>query len=125
MAGVTVHVCPSPEHIGPLAADRLVAAVQKRPGAYLGMATGSTPKVTGFWSELQRRTAEGLDLSQVTFVNPDEWIGLGSGHPEAYRSYLTTELTNHFPTKVRPSSNHNKTCAVALLPCCCNEWLTL
>jgi hypothetical protein len=32
-------------------------------------------------------------LSKATFVNPDEWIGLGAGHPEAYRTYLERELT--------------------------------
>ena len=88
------------QQIGQLTADRLVAAVQRQPRAFLGMATGSTPKSTGFWRELQHRAAAGLDLSQATFVNPDEWIGLGSAHPEAYHSYLTRELTDHFPTKI-------------------------
>lgn len=32
------------------------------------------------------------DFSKATFVNPDEWIGLGARHPEAYRSYLEREL---------------------------------
>ena len=98
MACVTVHVAPT-EAIGPLAADRLAAVVARAPAAYLGMATGSTPKTTGFWAALRQRVGAGeLDLAQATFCNPDEWIGLGPGHSESYRSYLQKELA--FPTNI-------------------------
>jgi glucosamine-6-phosphate deaminase len=90
---VTIQVAPT-TNIGALAASRLALAVRRSPAAYLGMATGSTPKVTGFWEQLRQRVGRGeLDLSQATFVNPDEWIGLGNPeHAEAYRSYLKKEL---------------------------------
>jgi hypothetical protein len=35
---------------------------------------------------LQRVGCGQLDLSAATFVNPDEWIGLGPGHSEKYKS---------------------------------------
>jgi glucosamine-6-phosphate deaminase len=92
-AFVTVQVAPAAD-IGSLAADRLALAVASCPAAFLGMATGSTPKQTGFWEQLRQRVTRGeLDLSQATFVNPDEWIGLGDpDHAEAYLSYLKKEL---------------------------------
>lgn len=97
---VTIQLAPTTD-IGCLAADRLALAVSRCPAAFLGMATGSTPKVTGFWEELRGRVARGeLDLSRATFVNPDEWIGLGDPeHAEAYLSYLKKELS--FETNIR------------------------
>lgn len=97
---VTIQLAP-PTDIGGLTADRLALAVSHCPAAFLGMATGSTPKVTGFWEELRGRVARGeLDLSGATFVNPDEWVGLGDPqHAEAYLSYLKKELT--FETNIR------------------------
>ena len=98
---ITVHVLKKPTDIGPLAARRLQAAVGKNPAAFLGMATGSTPKVTNFWKCLRDLVgAKKLDLSRATFVNPDEWIGLESGHPETYKSYLHGVLTDYFPTNI-------------------------
>lgn len=99
--GITIQIAPT-EQIGSLAADRLALAVKRNASSFLGMATGSTPKVTGFWSELRRRVAGGeLDLAKATFCNPDEWIGLGSqDHSESYRSYLKAELSNHFATNI-------------------------
>ena len=95
-----VHVAATAD-IGALAAERLSLAVARSPAAFLGMATGSTPKVTGFWDELRQRVGRGeLDLSAATFVNPDEWIGLGDPqHAEAYLSYLKKELT--YETNIR------------------------
>ncbi len=102
LASVIVHVASAPEEIGPLAANRMQLAVERNAAAFLGMATGSTPKTTRFWHELRQRVAAGtLDLQACTFVNPDEWVGLGSTkHPEAYKSYLKRELSDHFRTNV-------------------------
>merc|ERR1719221_2009867 len=82
-------------------ADRLALAVGNNKSAFLGMATGSTPKAVGFWAELRQRVARGeLDLAGATFCNPDEWIGLDPQHSESYKSYLTRELSDHFTTTV-------------------------
>ena len=98
---ITVRVFDDVKQVGVCTADRLCDRVRGKPDSFLGMATGSTPKVTGFWEELRRRVKnDGLDLSEATFVNPDEWIGLTSGHSEAYRTYLEKELSNCFETNV-------------------------
>jgi hypothetical protein len=44
MAAFTIQVAPTTE-IGSLAADRLSLAIERCPAAFLGMATGKTPKV--------------------------------------------------------------------------------
>ena len=115
MACVTVHVDYT-DKIGTLAADRMALAVKRNPKAYLGMATGSTPKTTLFWDQLRQRVSRGeLDLSAATFVNPDEWIGLGSGHSESYKTYLENELTKHFPTNILvPDGDHTDPVAAAM-----------
>lgn len=58
-------------------AARFVAdLVGKKPGCILGMATGSTPLL--LYKELIRlHREEGLDFSQVTTFNLDEYVGLG------------------------------------------------
>lgn len=57
-----------------------------------GLATGSTPVTT--YDEL---TASDLDFSQSTSINLDEYIGLGSDHPQSYRYFMQQHLFNKKP----------------------------
>ena len=86
--GCVLHIAATPEALGPLVADRLCGAVSRAPAGYIGLATGATPLRIGLWAELSRRCRVGgaVDASHATFVNPDEWLGLPAGHPEAYAS---------------------------------------
>lgn len=70
--GIQIHIIEEASKIGPLVVDDMVAtALKPNPAAYLGMATGSTPKLTGFWKELRRRaTEEGVNFSQASAVSP-------------------------------------------------------
>ncbi|HEX4084367.1 MAG TPA: glucosamine-6-phosphate deaminase [Chthoniobacteraceae bacterium] len=61
--------------------------LRKKPAAVLGLATGSTP--SGLYRELIRMHREdGLDLSQVTSFNLDEYVGLPPEHPASYRRFM-------------------------------------
>jgi glucosamine-6-phosphate deaminase len=70
------------------AAAALVADVlNTKPNAVLGMATGSTP--LGLYQELVRmHREEGLDFSQVTTFNLDEYVGLGPKHEQSYHHFM-------------------------------------
>lgn len=77
------------------AAARVVAKVlNTKPNAVLGLATGSTP--LGLYRELVRmHREEGLDFSQVTTFNLDEYVGLSKDHPQSYHYFMHENLFKH------------------------------
>ncbi len=76
-------------------AARVVAQVLNlKPNAVLGLATGSTP--LGLYRELIRmHREEGLDFSQVTTFNLDEYVGLPRTHPQSYYYFMQENLFKH------------------------------
>lgn len=80
------------------AAGIVADVVKKNPEAVLGLATGSTP--VGTYKELIRMHKEdGLDFSNITSFNLDEYVGLDEKHPNSYRYFMDTELFNHINIK--------------------------
>lgn len=77
------------------AAARVIARlVHEKPNAVLGLATGSTPLM--LYRELIRLHKEqGLDFSQVTTFNLDEYIGLPPEHEQSYRRFMNENLFGH------------------------------
>ena len=58
------------------AAGVLAALIRRKPGAVLGLATGSTP--VPLYRELTRiHREDGLDFSGCASFNLDEYVGLG------------------------------------------------
>ncbi len=91
------------EAAGLAAADMIARRVRQRPRTVLGLATGSTPLVV--YRELARRHREdGLDFSQVTTFNLDEYVGLPGTHPQSYRYFMEEHLFRHI--NVRPERTH-------------------
>ena len=85
-------------------AARFVAdLVRRKPDCVLGLATGSTPLAT--YGELIRlHREEGLDFSQVTTFNLDEYVGLAPSHPQSYRAFMQQNLFNQL--NLDPSRTH-------------------
>lgn len=75
-----------------LVADAIAALVSERPGAVLGLATGSTPLPV--YKALIALQHEGLDLGSVTAFALDEYVGLPPSDPASYRSVLREEFTD-------------------------------
>lgn len=77
-----------------LAAEIADLVAQRRAaghGAVLGLATGGTMR--GVYAELVRlHRDEGLDLSDVSTFNLDEYLGLPAGDPRSCRSFMQTEF---------------------------------
>ena len=68
-------------------ADIIERLVLSRPNAVLGLATGGSP--LGVYGELVRRHRAGtLAFGQTTAFLLDEYIGLPSGHPASYRTFI-------------------------------------
>lgn len=74
-----------------LAGDLVATLVGNKPDAVLGLATGSTPQ--GLYRELiSKHTDDGLDLSQVTTFNLDEYAGLPREHEQSYYHFMQANL---------------------------------
>jgi glucosamine-6-phosphate deaminase len=84
----------SADELAGLAADAIEALVRRKPGAVLGLATGSTPLPT--YRELIRRhrDASGPSYARVQTFNLDEYVGLPPGHAQTYRETIQRELTD-------------------------------
>ncbi|MHC4404963.1 MAG: glucosamine-6-phosphate deaminase [Planctomycetota bacterium] len=84
-------ICDSYEELGKVAAQAVAKTLNSKPNAVLGLATGSTP--LGLYQELIRRhKEEGLDFSQVTTFNLDEYVGLPNNHPQSYHYFMNENL---------------------------------
>ncbi len=56
----------------------------------LGLATGATP--VPLYQELARFHKGGLSFQHVRTINLDEYVGLGSTHPQSYRYFMNEYL---------------------------------
>ncbi|MCK4525867.1 glucosamine-6-phosphate deaminase [candidate division WOR-3 bacterium] len=76
------------------AAKIVAEQIREKPDSVLGLATGST--VIGTYKELIRiHKKEGLDFSEVTTFNLDEYYPIPSTHPQSYHYFIHKELFNH------------------------------
>lgn len=84
---------------GSVAAAKVIARiVREKPNAVLGLATGSTP--LPLYGELIRmHKEEGLDFSQVSTFNLDEYIGLERDHSQSYYTFMWENLFSHINIK--------------------------
>ncbi|MCY4037116.1 MAG: glucosamine-6-phosphate deaminase [bacterium] len=75
------------------AADILESVVRSKPRTRLGMATGST--MAGVYRSLADRHQAGpLSFADTSVYLLDEYVGLDSGHPQAYRNVIRTGLAD-------------------------------
>ncbi|QIK63186.1 glucosamine-6-phosphate deaminase [Leucobacter viscericola] len=82
-----IHISPDAEVLGDALAQRIVAAIQAKPEAVIGLATGSSPLVA--YEAWGRRAAQlGLDQSRVRGFALDEYIGLSPEDPRSYHSVI-------------------------------------
>lgn len=77
-----------------MAAKVVANLIRRKPAAVLGLPTGTTP--IPFYQELIRlHNKEGLDFSQVTTFNLDEYVGLSFRHPQSYHFYMQHQFFDH------------------------------
>ncbi|HEX3601379.1 MAG TPA: glucosamine-6-phosphate deaminase, partial [Lacipirellulaceae bacterium] len=89
------------EEMSRAAAAMVADVLNTKPNAVLGMATGSTP--LGLYQELVRmHREEGLDFSQVTTFNLDEYVGLGPKHEQSYHHFMHDNFFKH--VNIAPSN---------------------
>jgi len=89
-----VNICDTVDQLSRAAAQTVARTLNSKPNAVLGLPTGSTP--LGMYKELIRmHREEGLDFSQVTTFNLDEYVGLRADHPQSYHYFMKENLFNH------------------------------
>lgn len=72
--------------------------ILKNPNLVLGLATGATP--LGLYKELVRmHQKEGLNFSEVTTFNLDEYFGLEPSQPQSYYFYMWENFFKHINIK--------------------------
>ncbi|WP_311946255.1 glucosamine-6-phosphate deaminase [Halomonas piscis] len=72
-------------------ARRILNRVEHKPGAVLGLATGSTMEPVYEHLVQGVRQAQ-VNMSQLTTFNLDEYIGLGATHTQSYSHYMRRHL---------------------------------
>ena len=82
------------EELSKKAAQLVADELNMKPNLVLGLATGSSP--LGLYEELVRmHREEGLDFSQVTTFNLDEYVGLPATHDQSYHYFMQENLFKH------------------------------
>jgi len=71
----------------------LAELVRSKPNAVLGLATGSTP-MNVYGELIRQHRDDGLDFSQITTFNLDEYVGRGPKHPQSFRYFMQEQLFN-------------------------------
>jgi len=91
------------EQLSKDAARAVAKTLNSKPNAVLGLATGGTP--LGLYQELIRlHKDEGLDFSQVSTFNLDEYVGLKPDHPQSYHYFMHENLFKHI--NIAPHNVH-------------------
>ena len=83
-------------------ARRIADLVSKTPRVVLGLPTGRTP--IGLYRELVSLHRHGVDFSQVTTFNLDEFLGIPANHPGSYQSFMEQHLFSH--VNIKPENRH-------------------
>src|SRR3982751_4470352 len=89
---VIIH--PSEETASIQAAKIVADQIRRKPDSVLGLSTGNTPLAT--YTELIRmHRDEGLDFSEVTTFNLDEYLGISREHPQSFYSQIHKNFLDH------------------------------
>lgn len=96
-----VVIVENKDSAGALVAEEIIALIESRPDAVLGLATGSTPLPV--YQALRTRIS-GVDVSRVRGFALDEYVGIDPAHPESYRSVITREVVE--PLGLDPQRIH-------------------
>lgn len=82
------------EEISRKAANLILAQVNLKPNAVLGLATGGSP--VGTYEKLVAAYRQGdVDFSEVTTINLDEYRGIERAHEQSYWSFMHENFFNH------------------------------
>ena len=98
-----VLITDSYDQMGLEAAKIVAGQIYLKPNSVLGLATGSTPLSMYERLVAVHRTV-GLDFSEVTTFNLDEYIGMGQDNPQSYHYFMQEHFFKHI--NIKPENVH-------------------
>ena len=98
-----VLITDSYDQMGLEAAKIVAGQIYLKPNSVLGLATGSTPLSMYERLVAVHRTV-GLDFSEVTTFNLDEYIGMGPDNPQSYHYFMQEHFFKHI--NIKPENIH-------------------
>ena len=106
-----LHIVKNKKELAEKAYEVLLDVINSKDEVSLGLATGSSPE--GIY-EIFRR--EKPDVSHVTTVNLDEYVGLSADHDQSYAYFMNEHLFKHLKFKATHlpnglSTDHAAECA--------------
>ena len=82
------------EELSRKTANLILAQVQMKPNAVLGLATGGSP--VGAYEVIRNRYKQGdVDFSEVTTINLDEYRGISRAHEQSYWHFMHAHLFDY------------------------------
>ncbi|QQK07706.1 glucosamine-6-phosphate deaminase [Miniphocaeibacter halophilus] len=75
------------------ACELVVKQINEKKNSILGLATGSTP--LGLYEKLIKEYKNGLDFSEISTYNLDEYIGLSEDNDQSYNYFMNENLFKH------------------------------
>lgn len=99
-----------------LAASLIARELEANPHLVLGLATGRTME-TVYKLLVEMHREKGLDFSQATTFNLDEYIGIPADDPRSYRAYMNKHLFEHVNIDMRRTFLPNGTAADIATEC--------
>ncbi|MBQ5418682.1 MAG: glucosamine-6-phosphate deaminase [Selenomonas sp.] len=94
-------ITDSYEKMGLEAANIVAGQIYLKPNSVLGLATGSTP-VSMYQRLAAVHKSVGLDFSEVTTFNLDEYIGMSPENPQSYHYFMQENFFRHI--NIRPEN---------------------
>jgi glucosamine-6-phosphate deaminase len=90
-----------------------------RPSPVIGVATGSSP-LGAYHLLVEAHRAGRASFAHASAVLLDEYLGLPPDHPEAYRTFIRRELTDH--VDFDPARLHGPDVAASDIPAACARY---
>jgi glucosamine-6-phosphate isomerase len=92
-------ICKDYQSLSEAAATEIIELVKHKPDAVICLASGDTPRLTCKLL-VEKTVRENVDLSHVTFIGLDEWIGIPPENEGSCHYFFQNELFKplHFPS---------------------------
>ncbi len=97
-----IRIFDTPIEAGVYAAALTEQVILQKENPVLGCATGSTP--IPFYDALINMHSNGLDLSSVSTINLDEYVGLPSDHKQSYSYFMKSHFFSY--VNMKPENIH-------------------
>lgn len=112
-------ILPDADAAGELAGDAVVALLDRKPDAVLGLATGSSP--LPIYNDLAARHDAGeVSFARARAFTLDEYVGLDAAHPERYANVIHHEFTSR--VDFRPGSVQGPDGLATDIPAACQDY---